>query len=272
MQETGNNIQKERARLVFRISQHALSFSVVDNTAEYQVIFEPYVIKSGISLAANLREAFEDSDLLTRGYQHAQIMIDAPTMLIPIDEFHEEKIEIIYQHTFMGHADEEVMHTVLPNLNAVAVFAVNKDLKMVLTDHINDVRFYPVSQPVWSYLHKRNFAGVHKKMYAYFHDEKVDVFCFQQNRFKFCNTFCIPHLHDSVYFLLYTWKLLALNAEKDELHIVGNVAEREWLATSLHRYLQKVYFINPSAEFNRAPITNIKGLPFDLTTLFLNGK
>ncbi len=60
--------------------------------------------------------------------------------------------------------------------------------------------------------------------------------------------------------------------EKDELHIMGDVPEREWLTEGLHRYLQKVYFINPSAEFNRAPISQIKGMPFDLMTLFLKGK
>ncbi len=35
---------------------------------------------------------------------------------------------------------------------------------------------------------------------------------------------------------------------------------------------EKIYAVNPTAEFNRAPITQIKGLPFDLMTLFLKGR
>jgi hypothetical protein len=34
-------------------------------------------------------------------------------------------------------------------------------------------------------------------------------------------------------------------------------------------YVQKVFFINATAEFNRAPITEIKGIPFDLITLYI---
>ena len=272
MQETGNNINTTRARLIFRISHNTLSFSVVDNTIENQVAFEPYVIKSGISLAANLREAFTESDLLTRGYQRAQVMIDSPVLMIPLDDFDEKSMEEMYHHAFTGHKDSAVLHAVLPDLNAVAVFSINKDLRLVITDHFNDVRFYPIAQSVWSYLHKRSFTGPHQKLYTYFHDKKMEVFSFKQNRFKFCNTFNIPQSHDSIYFLLYTWKLLALDVEKDELHIVGDVPERDWLSEQLHRYLQKAYFINPVAEFNRAPITQINNMPFDLMTLFLKGK
>ena len=32
---------------------------------------------------------------------------------------------------------------------------------------------------------------------------------------------------------------------------------------------QNVYVINPKAEFNRAPITEIKNLPYDLMTYFM---
>jgi hypothetical protein len=32
----------------------------------------------------------------------------------------------------------------------------------------------------------------------------------------------------------------------------------------LRRYASKTYTINPSAEFNRAPVTLVKGIPFDL--------
>lgn len=272
MPETGNDIQRKRARLTFRVSQHSLSFSVIDNSTESQLAFEPYILKSGISLAANLREAFEESDLLSYGYQRAQVMVDSPVLMIPIDEFDESAIEILYHHTFIGHGDSAVLHAILPNLNAVAVFSMNKDLKLVITDHFNDVRFHPMLQPVWSYLHKRSFTGAYQKLYAYFHDKKVDVFCFQHNRFKFCNTFNAASAQDAIYFLLYAWKLLALDTEKDELHIAGDVPERKWLTDNLHRYLQKAYYINPAAEFNRAPIINIKGITFDLITLFLKGK
>lgn len=125
------------------------------------MILEPYIFKSGIPLAANLCEAFEESDLLLYGYQRVQIMADPSALMIPIDESDESAIEILYYHTFIGYGDSAVSHAVLPNLDAVAVFSMNKDLKLVITDHLNDARFHPMLQPARSYLHKRSFIGVY---------------------------------------------------------------------------------------------------------------
>ncbi len=273
MQETGNSTLVSRMRPVIRISKGALSFSVVDTATETQVVYEPYAVKSGMSMAANLREAFNESELLMRGYQRAQVMLDAPVLMVPVEEFDESEIDILYNHVFSGHDSQEILYAVLPNLNAVAVFSINKDLKLVLTDHFDDVHFYPLVQPVWSYLHKRSFMGGRRKLYGYFHDKKLEVFCFNHNRFRFTNSYDVSHPHDAIYFLLYIWKLLGYDVEHDEMHLAGDISdEREELLEQLRRYVQKVYAINASAEFNRSPVTGIKGMPFDLITLFIKGR
>lgn len=173
MQITGNRTQQ--ARLTIRVSKNTLSFSVVDREAEHQLIYEPYTVKSGVSIAANLRQAFSESDLLQRGYTKVRVYIDSPILLVPIEEFHEEDLPVLYQHAFTGHNGDVILHKVQPNLNVVAVFPINKDLKMVVEDNFKDVRFTPIMQPIWNYLHQRSFTGIHRKLYAYFHDKKVDI-------------------------------------------------------------------------------------------------
>ena len=54
----------------------------------------------------------------------------------------------------------------------------------------------------------------------------------------------------------------------DELHLSGDMPEREQLVEQLHRFVKKVYILNPTAEFNRTPVSLIKGMPLDLVTLF----
>jgi len=272
MQETGNNTLVQKTRLVVRISSNTLSFSVADKASETQVAYEPYAVKSGMSMAANLREAFGESELLLRGFQRVQVMMDTPVLMIPVEEFEETEMETLYHHAFTGMESQAVLHTVLPDLNAVAVFSINKDLRLVLTDHFSDVRFAPLVQPVWSYLHRRSYTGGRRKLYSYFHDGALEVFAFSQNRFKFVNRFEAAHPRDAVYYILYVWKQLAYDMKNDELHVAGDIPEREELLGELRRFLQKAYTINASAEFNRSPITTIKGMPFDLVTLFINGR
>lgn len=269
MQATGNNIDKLQARLTIRVSKNTLSFSAVDREAEHQLVYEPYPVKAGVSMAANLRQAFKESRLLQRGYQKVRVFIDAPLLIIPIEEFREADLKTLYTHTFTEHNFDTILYRVQPALNVVAAFPVNKDFKMVVEDNFSDVRFTPIMQPTWSHLYQRSFTGVYRKMYGYFHDGKLDIFCFDKNRLKFYNSYEATHAKDAIYFLLYVWKQLGFNQQKDELQLMGDIPDQEWFLHNIKLYIQKPLLIKASAEFNRASITQIPGIPFDLTALYL---
>ncbi len=260
---------KPLPRVTIRVSKNSLSFSAIDGEAEHQVAFEPYNVKSGVSAAANLRQAFHESELLQRGYRNARLLIDSPVMLVPIDQFDEEQKESIYQYTFETVKSDAILHRVQPSMGNVALFTVNKDLKLVMEDNFSDVRYTPLLQPVWGHLHQRSFVGNNRKLYAYFHDGKVDIMAFEKNRTKFLNSYEALHSKDAVYFILYVWKTLAMDQRKDELFIMGNIPEKDLFMGSIRKYVLRAFFLNPAAEFNRAPVTEIKNIPFDLITLYL---
>ena len=64
-------------RLVIRISRNSLSFSTTDGA---QVIYEPYALKSSISMAANLREALRTVPMLSERYGRVLVMVDSPVL------------------------------------------------------------------------------------------------------------------------------------------------------------------------------------------------
>ena len=250
-----------------------MSFATIDpSNMEQPIVYEPYVVKSGVSMAANLREAFKTADLLADKRHRARVMVDSKVLMVPVEQFQESTVEALYRHSFPRSEQENIVYNVLPDLNAVALFGINKDLQLVINDHFTDVLLIHVMAPIWRHLHQRSFTGHRNKLYGYFHDRQLDIFSFQQHRFKFCNAFDTSRAHDSLYFLLYVWKQLNLQPEYDEMHIVGDIPEKEWLLQELRKYLQKAYAINPTAEFNRAPATQIQGMPFDLMTLFTKGR
>lgn len=263
----------DKRRLTIRVGKNTLAFSMTDVTdMEHPIIYEPYVVKSGVSMAANLREAFKTKDILSESLRRIEVMIDSKALMVPVERFEEGNIETVYRHSFPQSQNDSVVFNVLPDLNAVAIFSINKDLRMVVNDHFDNVSIIHVMAPVWRYLHQRSFTGHRNKLYGYFHDKQLDIFSFHQNRFKFCNSFETSRTHDSLYFLLYVWKQLNLQPEHDEMHIVGDIPDRDWLLQELRRYLQKAYVINPTAEFNRAPATQFKTMPFDLMVLLTKGR
>ena len=268
-----SNIKNAGRRLTIRVSRYSLSFSVLNPKEEGSgVTFEPYNVNAGISMAANLREAFKTASLPAMGFKRAMLMVDSPVLMIPVDLFNEKEIDVLYSHSFPNHEADKVMYNVLPELSAVAVYAVNKDLKLVVDDHFGDVVVNSLMTPVWKYLHQRSFIGTRNKLYGYFHDKKLEVFGYVQNRFKFCNTFEVDSAHDALYFLLYVWKQLALKPEYDEMHIVGDIPEREWVLEELRKFLLRAYVINPVGDFNRAPATLVKDMPYDLMVYYVKGR
>ena len=90
------------------------------------LVYEPYEMNMGISVAANLREAFKVSELLQSGYKRLLAEIDTPVMLMPVDDFGTQDIETLYHHTYHRQGNEEILSSILPDLNAIAVFAINK--------------------------------------------------------------------------------------------------------------------------------------------------
>lgn len=270
--------QKETGRMTIRVGKGTLSFSVLekteqeDGTSTSTIKYEPYVVKSGVSIAANLREAFKTSDLLATEARRVRVLIDTPVLMVPVELFEEATMAESYIHAFPGRAQDTVLYNVLPDLNAVAVFSINKDLKLVLDDHYQDVQIISALLPVWRHLHSRSYTGVRSKLYGYFHEHCVDVIAYRQNRFKFCNQFDVRHPQEALYFLLYVWKQLALNNEHDELHLVGDLPEEEWLTQELKKYLKKVFVINPEVDFVESPVLDVKGMPYDLMTLYVKGR
>lgn len=264
----------DKRKTIIRIGKNTLSFTTLDATnTERPVIFLPYIVRGGISMAANLREAFKTVDLSEADPRRVQVLLDTPSMLVPIEQFEEEDIEPIFSHAFPNKLEKRtVLYNVLPDLKAVALFAINKDLQGVILDHYDQPQFILAMGPVWRHLHQRSFTGHRRKLYAYFHGKQLDIFSFQQNRFKFCNSFDASRAYDALYFLLYVWKQLRLEAEHDELHLVGDIPEQEWLLQELKRYLQKAYIINPTVDFNQAAATKIQKMPYDLMTFIVKGR
>ena len=264
------NTSKRKPRISIRVGSNSLCFATPDGTLDQLVAFEPYIIKSGVSMAANLRQAFKTSDILQRDNDRALVIADARVLTVPAEEYDEKNADILYRHCFCDTNGETVMACALPSLNAMALYGINSDLKMVVEDHYRDVRFVPRGVAVCNYLHRRGLTGSRRKLYGYFHDGKLETACFDKTRLKFYNQFEAQYSRDAAYYLLYVWKQLALDSTEDEMFLCGEIPDRQWVITAMRNYLHKVYAINPAADFNRAPVTKIAGMPMDTMLTYLD--
>lgn len=257
-------------RLTIRVGRLALAFS--EPAGGGTVTYDPYNLKSGMSMAANLREAVKARRFTPDTFCKVTALVDSPVLLVPNDLFEEKERELLFHNAFPDTRGDIVMSNVLVSIGSVAVFAAGKDLCTVINDTFRHVTFIPVMAPVWRYLYGRSFTGTDKKLYAYFHDGKMEVFAFTRHRFKYSNAFDADNAGDALYFLLYVWKELELSQEHDSLYIAGSAPDAARLTAELKKFIRKTYTVNPAGDFNRAPVTQIKDMPYDLMTLYVKGR
>lgn len=260
-------MQPQTQRVLIRVSDTTLSFAT--QTGEGEIIYEPFPVRNGIAMAANLREAFRNSDILLGDYRRAFVCIDSPTLVLPIDEA-DTDVEGKYHYVYPDSEGSSVEVHIMPMLNVAVAYAVNKDLKTVLEDNFTDVRLLPLMATTWEFLMRRNMTSGGKKLFAYFHDGKMEVCAFSRNRFLFVNTFEGTDAHDAVYYALGVWKQLGLNGNEDELHFMGNVPEQEWFVEEMRQFVRKVFPITPAVENSNATATQTGGMAADMIITFNN--
>ena len=89
-----------------RIGRDTLSFS--KHLEDETVINEPFIVKSGVSMAANLREAFKSSELLAEAQGKVRVLIDTDVLMVPIELFEEATKEAMFYQAFPSRNQEFV--------------------------------------------------------------------------------------------------------------------------------------------------------------------
>ncbi len=257
-------------RTVIRITDQTLIFARKNADTRTGVDIETYIPKGGISMAAHLREALPEIGMLDGNRGRVLVLIESPAMPVPIEEYDETAKEEIYCHSFDLMKNHEVMHSVIPELKCAVLFQVSKDLRLVLGDNFPQVSIMPLMQPLWAYLYRRSQNGLWRKLYAYFHEKRMELFCYDKSRFRFCNQFDARHTADNVFYTLYAWQQMGLNSERDELHLLGSDAKLAEMGAQLKPYIQKVAVVDAATALGPSPVCTEKQLPIDLMPLFID--
>lgn len=224
--------------LVVRIGRGTLVF-IASEPGERPAPPLQVEMKDGVSASSHLRDAFKSQQFLSGTFDRAIVLVDAPTMLVPEDEFVESDADLLFNHTFTGHECDVKCHAPIEQLHAISLFAIEKDIQTVLSDHARRCSFLPVCLPVWEH-YGRQSSITRQRLLGYFHDGKIDIFCTSGNRFKFCNAFSATHSHDTLYFLLNTFTQLGLKASRDEVVLLGSVPHQQWIADHLGKYVERI--------------------------------
>lgn len=265
MPVTGNNnlknidfSQSEQYTLSIRLSTDGFSFSVFNPHTDGTLSSIDYQIDETLSLTANLKQTFRELTWINRPFRKVNILIATRRFtLMPLEFFEDEQAECIFYHNCSKRDNELVRYNILHKNNIVVLFGMDKSSHTFLKEQFPNARFYAQASPFIDYLSAKSRLGNNQKLYAHLHPHAIDLYSYERGHLLLGNSFECKETSDNLYYILYTWKLLNLDQERDELHLCGNLQGKEQLPDDLKKYIRKVFIMTPTENLDLQAIVSL---------------
>ena len=251
MTETIDFSKSEQYTLSIRLSTDGFSFSIYNPIHDSSLSFFEKETDASLSLTANLKTAFRELEFLNHSYKRVNILVTGKRFTqVPLEFFEEEQADLLFHHNHPKLENEIIRHNILKKNNIVTIFGMDKSTYQFLHEQFPDARFYSQASPLTEYFSIKSRLGNSKKMYASLRNDAIDLYCFERGHLLFANSFECKQTADRVYYLLYIWKQLDFNQERDELHLTGLIKDKEALIRELRKFILQVFIMNPETNID----------------------
>lgn len=244
--------KSEQYTLSIRLSTDGFSFSLFNplSNEEAQQVYE-YAIDDSLPLTANLKKAFREIEWLRNSFRRVTVLIASKrNTYLPLDYFEDEQCETILYQNHPKRENEVVLYNIVRQNNIVVLFGLDKTTHRFLLEQYPEAKFYAQTTPLLEFFANKSRQGNCHKLYAHFHKEHIDVFAFERGRLQLANSLACKETSDQLYYLLYIWKQLGLEQERDELHLTGRFNNKEELLSELRKYIKQVFIMNPATNLD----------------------
>ena len=187
--------------------------------------------------------------------------------LVPAAVFQEKQKAELLAFTFSS-PEGRCLSNELKDEPAELVFGVDEDVYEFCSRSLVNPRFVHHVGPLLSLWKKQSRARLPRQLYVVLHRRRMDVACYAQGNLLFVNSFEYEHTDDILYYILYVWKQVGMDQQKDQLRLFGDVPLRNDITNTLRNYLQ---YIDPLEIPSEAYLMGSEVLqaPLDLIALSL---
>lgn len=248
--------KSEQYTLSIRLSTDGFSFSVFNPMGDGELSFFDREVDEGLSLTANLKQTFREVEWLNRPYRRVNIlMADKRFAFIPLEFFEDEQAEIVFYHNHPKRENELVQYNILHKNNIVVLFGMDKSACTFLREQYPDAKFYSQASSFIEFFSMKSRLGNCRKMYVHLRKDAIDVYGYERGRLLLANSFACKETADRIYYLLYIWKQLGFEQERDEMHLTGELSDKEALLSELRKFIRQVFIMNPATNLDLQAIT-----------------
>ena len=256
-------------RLYLRVSPGPLSFAVYHPFGGKPPVVENYEVNPTASLNVNLKEALASLPLAQENFSRAEVLLNVPYTLKPIELFNEEEAESIYHTSFYDSAHDRIFYDVAGNLGTALIYGISDAFCRVIDDNFQSVHFSSTTTAVANRFAEAARGSKRNTLYAYRHENMMDLFVFRAGRLQLGNRFTTIGVEDAAYYVMLAVKTLGMNVDEDEFTIIESANEEGSLTKRLHDFVNDVKQEEFRNAFGRTPLADAKNLTYDMAAFLM---
>ena len=258
--------------LSIRISTDGLSFCIYAPAGLPRYTYKTVEVKPVVSMAANLKEALRTEPLLQQPYQRVNVLITTPQFTtVPAVAFDREHVDDVFHFVFPGTERTHVSYNLLRRAGIAIIFGLDKNVRQLLLDDFPRARFYASASTLVEFFSERSIIGKHRRMFVYLHDGEATIYCFNQGRMLFANTYSVNGIADAQYYILNIWQQLGFNQLDDALSVVSDGERSAELVDKIRYFIKDVSLIERNEDFRDTVTRGNTTIPYDLQALLVCG-
>jgi len=159
------------------------------------------------------------------------------TTLVPATYFDRNKMRAYLTFNQAGEIDQELYSNNITPPGLYNVFALPRDLISMITLHFKKVEFLNQTTPFLKHIALEQDAFSKTAVHVGLNSGFFDLACTGDGKLKLYNTFLFANENDLLYYVLFVYKQLALDAQKVPLYISGELSSKLSYFEILKQYI-----------------------------------
>tara|TARA_B100001939_G_scaffold208840_1_gene179564 strand:- start:6 stop:812 length:807 start_codon:yes stop_codon:yes gene_type:complete len=197
--------------------------------------------------------SIEKNDILINNVK--LIYYDSPLSLIPNSVFDNKYLSNYLKFNTKFKPNSFINYYSFFENSITGLYVSNKKINSYFSRKYSSFNeFHYASLLIDKYKQKCNVDNK-KNIFLNFHQESIDIILFNAKKLEFYNNFKCNSTEDYLYYILFTFSQLNLNAKKIHVACTGEISLSSRKYELLYKYIRNIEIIND--KFNIPSLTNI---------------
>jgi hypothetical protein len=250
----------ENYELSVELSFDSLTFIILDSIRNKFIMLRSFQPENSRKYSLQeINDIIYRDDFLTKKYKKVSIIMPSPKFtLVPAPLFDPGKKDEYFVFNHIYPDNNLVFNNKLTDPDSYLVYAISEQLyNMAGTVWPGTFPFHHV-KPLFEHFRESRRNSPENYIHVHIERDFFDLFIFNHNSLKFCNSFNYRNISDILYHILNVFK--CMNIKQEEIHLSGQTERYDDLFSNLALYVRNLKFAEPSGTFTFSYVFNETGL------------